>query len=99
MRLARSLSCAAALTLGACGPEAQPFTSSGATALARCTMTVEGSLAGCSILEASVPGSGDWFLARLRTERFEPALHDGTPVEISMLVRLTFLPEGGEPAP
>ena len=98
MRLVRPLSCAAALALVACGPEAEPLPPSGATALVRCTMTVAGTVADCSILQSSGPGSDARFLAYLRGQRFKPGLRDGTPVEIPSLFRLTFGREDGETA-
>jgi hypothetical protein len=97
MRLA-SLSCAAAFAIGACGPEAEPFPPSGATALTRCTLTTEGGLAGCAVLETSAPASKDWFLERVRAQHFEPQLDDGTPVEISVVVHFTVWRAGEEPA-
>jgi hypothetical protein len=97
MRLPRSLSCAAAFTLAACGQGADPLPPSGATALAWCTRTVVGTLANCAILQASQPGTASWFLEGLRTQRFERET-DGTPVEVSMLLHITVHRSGGEPA-
>jgi hypothetical protein len=89
MRLRSTLACAAAVSLAACGQDAEPFPPSGATALAWCTKTVAGTLSNCLLLQSSVPGSGSWALNFLREAHFEPALDDGAPVEISTLFHLT----------
>ncbi len=98
MHLGRSLICAAALALAACGEEADPVPPSGATALARCTRTPVGTLADCTMLASSVPGTASWFLEALRTARFELGPNEGPPRESSMLLHITVNREDGPPA-
>jgi hypothetical protein len=99
MRIAATLACAAGLSLAACGQDPEPFPPSGATATAWCTKTTAGTLAGCLLLQSSVPGSGSWALDFLRHRRIDATLDDGVPVEISMVLHLTVEREDSPAAP
>jgi len=99
MRIASALACVAGLSLAACGQNAEPFPPSGASVTAWCTTTTTGTLADCMLLQSSDPGSRAWFLEELRNLRVDPVTRDGTPVEVSMLFKLTVQGEESPPVP
>ena len=79
---ARALGSMAILALAACGP-APPATSGDASTVVRCTLTVEGRLERCSVLESVDPTIDRRVLGWLEARRLDPATHEGAPVEIS----------------
>ena len=76
----------AILALAACGPvPAAPGPSGAASTVVRCTLTVDGRLERCSVLESVDAAIDRRVLGWLEAGRLDPATHEGLPVEISAL--------------